>query len=118
MKMELFQKEISDIEYEWEHLTKESEADLDNFLFISIKSAALKMSIHTLHVLLNEKIETDKNLKLIYQKLAVSLGRMEDALNLKIKSGSDLTTEHIKDILSQFRTIEPEMAVLKEYITK
>ena len=115
--MELFQNEISDIEYEWEHLTKESEADSDNFPFIAMKSATLKMSIHTLHVLLNKKIETDKNLKLKYQKISVSLGRLEAALNLKIKSGTDLTAEHIKDVLSQFRNIAPEMAVLKEYVT-
>lgn len=117
MESQEIQKAITAIEYEWENLSQEPDNDPEYFHFISVKSTALKMKIHNLLHLLKEQIDTDKESKLAFQKLFASLEKMEASLDSKMKITKDLNHEHIKSVLSKIKGLEPEITVIREYIT-
>ncbi|NTW33510.1 MAG: hypothetical protein HGB12_12965 [Bacteroidetes bacterium] len=111
------QEEISSIEYEWRHLSKESTYDHQFYLFISIKSTALKLRIHSLRELVKKQIETDNKTKLAYQMLVNSLQNMESLLDFKAKTENELDKEHMKYVMEKIQSIEPEIEILRKYIT-
>lgn len=117
MEYQIIQNQISAIENDWLNLSQESDNDSENFHFISVKSTALKLKIHTLRELLKEQIEFNKETKLKYQRLVTSLEKMEATMSFKMKTDSGLNHDYIKSVLTKVKNIEPEIIALREYIT-
>ncbi len=117
MKQESIQEQISNIEYEWSHLSKEPDDEPEYYGFILIKAATLKVKIHELLAILAKQFETDKKTKMSYQMLAKSLERMESLMDFKLKLGDTADSEHIKMVLAKTKSIEPEIEVLRKHIT-
>ena len=116
MNSKVIKNAICAIEYEWQNLSSELSDISENFHFISVKLTALKMKIHNLREMLNEQTESDKKTKLLYKKLTTSLEKIETTMNFKLTIKENLNHGHIKNILAKVKSVEPEIAVLREYI--